>query len=213
VVRPASPALVRAGRDSLAFRHGQHRPVACTECHDTRRTHGGLLLLTSFATCQQCHHGPAVNTTAKCVACHTRQELTGPIPIREPIQIATSPQQNRTMSFDHARHPRVECAACHAPGLERPAATLLCSKCHEEHHHPDNNCRGCHEQPAPNAHNMQSHRTCAGAQCHDPSPFQGVPRTRELCLSCHAAQVNHYPGQNCAQCHAVPGQRPAGAGR
>jgi len=213
VSRPASPALVRAGRDSLAFRHGQHRTVECTRCHDTRRTHGGLLRLTSFATCQQCHHGPGVNSTAQCVRCHTRSELAGSIPIRETIKIAATAAETRTMRFDHARHPGVECNACHAPGLERSAATLACTKCHEQHHRPDNNCRLCHQPPPQGVHNNQSHRSCAGAQCHDPVPFQGVPRTRELCLSCHVAQVDHHPGQNCAQCHAVPGQRPAGAGR
>ena len=35
----------------------------------------------------------------------------------------------------------------------------------------------------------------------------------KLCLSCHVDQAGRHPGQNCAQCHAVPGQRPAGAGR
>jgi hypothetical protein len=207
-----SAALARAGRDSLTFQHTQHRPVACTECHDTQRTHGGVAGLTSFATCQRCHHSPEVNSTAECVRCHTRREMAGVIPIRERIKIANRPATSRTYRFDHAWHPGVECSACHGPGLERSAATLQCAKCHEQHHEPDNNCRACHQPPARGAHNMQSHRTCAGAQCHDPVPFQTVPRTRELCLSCHVDQVDHHPGQNCAQCHAVPGQRPAGAG-
>jgi nitrate/TMAO reductase-like tetraheme cytochrome c subunit len=51
VATAGSAALVRAGRDSLTFQHGQHQPVACTRCHDTQRTHGGVLGMTSFATC------------------------------------------------------------------------------------------------------------------------------------------------------------------
>lgn len=213
VYAPGSAALRRAGRDSLDFRHGQHRSVECLQCHDAETSHGGLVTLTSYATCQACHHGPQVNTTAACVHCHGRTELVGAIPIRESIRIAKGDREIRTMQFDHARHPREECDACHLPGPERSAARLVCATCHEQHHRPDNNCRHCHEPPPPDVHSMNSHRTCAGAQCHDPVPFEGVPLTRELCLSCHLDHVDHHPGQNCAHCHAVPGQRPTGAGR
>ncbi|NJD09586.1 MAG: hypothetical protein FIB01_03765 [Gemmatimonadetes bacterium] len=213
VYRAGSAALVRAGRDSLQFRHAQHRPVECTHCHDNQRTHGGVALLASFATCQQCHHGPQVRTTAQCTRCHARAELEGPIPIQESMKIASAPPATRTLRFDHAWHTKQECSACHAPAPDRSAATLPCAQCHEQHHQPDNNCRACHQPPPKGAHDNQVHRTCAGAQCHTRLPFQGVPRTRALCLSCHVDQVNHNPGKNCAQCHAVPGQRPAGAGR
>jgi len=209
----ASAALVRAGRDSLQFRHAQHRTVECTHCHDTGTTHGSVTRLTSFATCQQCHHGPQANNTAACLRCHQRPELAGVIAVGQTAQIATAPQQARTMRFDHAWHTGEPCSACHASGLERSAASLQCTQCHEQHHQPDNDCRACHQPPPAGVHNMQSHLSCAGAQCHDRLPFQGVPRTRQLCLSCHVDQVDHNPGRNCAQCHAVPGQRPAGAGR
>ena len=97
------------------------------------------------------------------------------------------------------------------PAMAQSVAGLECTSCHEQHHEPDTQCRACHVAPPDRAHNMRSHLTCAGAQCHDPVPFQGVPRTRELCLSCHQQQVNHQPGRNCAQCHTLPGSLPGAA--
>ena len=203
-LRPASD-------DSLQFQHAQHRNVECSRCHDAQTSHGGVTL-TSFATCQQCHHAEATQT-AQCLRCHERRELVRTFAERQPVQVANRPAKPRNLRFTHADHGNEQCTACHTPGLEMSAANVSCTKCHAQHHRSETECRACHLEPPAGAHNMRSHLGCAGAQCHDPVPFQGVPRTREFCLSCHQDQVDHRPGRNCAQCHAVPGQRPAGAGR
>ena len=205
--------LAPASTDSLQFQHAQHQNVECTQCHDAERSHGGVTL-TSFATCQQCHHAPNVTQAAQCVRCHERRELVRPYRERATFKVGNAPQRQRLLTFQHSNHQAEPCTACHTPGLEMSAAKgVQCNSCHQSHHRPEANCRACHTQPPAGAHDMRSHLGCAGAGCHDPVPFQGVPRTRELCLSCHQDMVDHRPGRNCAQCHAVPGERPAGAGR
>jgi nitrate/TMAO reductase-like tetraheme cytochrome c subunit len=204
-----STQRVMMGGDSLTFRHVQHRDVECTQCHDAENSHGGVTV-TSFAACQQCHHVETAGTSG-CIRCHERQELN--VRYREPqtLRIAQAAAVTRQLPFDHGAHQTQACSACHQAGPTQSVAGLECSSCHEQHHEPDTQCRACHTTPRDNAHNMRSHLTCAGAQCHDPVPFQGVPRTRELCLSCHQQQVNHQPGRNCAQCHTLPGSLPGAA--
>lgn len=201
-----------ASNDSLRFEHARHRNVECTQCHDTQTSHGGVTL-TSFTTCQQCHHADNVRQTAQCLSCHERRELVRTFQERATVKVANRAAKQRQLRFNHQDHQTEQCTSCHTPGLEMSAANVSCTQCHQQHHRPETNCRACHTESPLAAHDTRAHVGCAGAQCHDPVPFQGVPRTRELCLSCHQNMVDHRPGRNCAQCHAVPGQRPAGAGR
>lgn len=203
VARAGSPRV-----DSLAFQHSQHRNVECTACHDTQRTHGSVTL-TSFAECRSCHHtGQAAQ---RCTTCHTPAELRQPYRIAQPVRIAGRAAVTRQMPFNHAQHVNEPCSACHTPGLAQSAANVSCTSCHERHHRVEANCRACHQTPATGAHTVRAHLTCTGAGCHTPPPFQGTPRNRQVCLSCHTGLVDHMPGRNCLDCHALPRATAAGA--
>ena len=86
-----------------------------------RRSHGGVTL-TSFATCQQCHHAPNVTQAAQCVRCHERRELVRPYRERATFKVAAAPQRQRLLTFQHSNHQSEPCTACHTPGLEMSAA-------------------------------------------------------------------------------------------
>jgi hypothetical protein len=185
----------------LEFSHNRHREVACTQCHSTERAHGALIV-TSIRECRECHHVPP--TPAPCASCHRPGEFMATshrVPQR--FQLTAGPDRTRQLPFTHAGHDGIACADCHGPTPTR-AVTVQCTGCHEQHHEPTRTCISCHVTPPADAHDVASHLTCAGSGCHTPVPFQGVPRTRNLCLSCHQDQVDHEPGGNCADCHPVP---------
>jgi hypothetical protein len=198
----ATPAARIGGPQGqvLSFRHAQHQNVECAACHETTRTHGAVSIA-SFAECRQCHHTGPVSQT--CTTCHTRAELRQPMRQTQVLRVAGR-SQSRQLPFDHAQHERESCNACHAPGPAQSAANATCNSCHQQHHRPEVQCRACHQTPAANAHTVNAHVTCTGAGCHTPPPFQGQPRTREVCLSCHTDLVTHMPGRNCIDCHTLP---------
>jgi nitrate/TMAO reductase-like tetraheme cytochrome c subunit len=199
-----STQIGRPTAQAMDFRHAQHRDVDCAACHSTEQSHGAVAI-TSFAECRSCHHtGPVAEP---CTRCHERGELVRQYRAVQPMRIASAPAVNRAITFDHRWHQAESCNACHTAGLTQSAAAVSCTACHEEHHRPDTNCRLCHTPPSPQAHTATAHLTCTGAGCHTPPPFQGVPRTRQLCLSCHQELVDHYPGRNCVDCHALPAGR------
>jgi nitrate/TMAO reductase-like tetraheme cytochrome c subunit len=204
----AAPVSGRPTADSIRFQHSQHRNVECTACHETRETHGAVVI-TSFNECRSCHHtGQAAQT---CTSCHQRAELTGQYRTPRPMRIADARTVTRPLPFDHRWHPNEACSSCHQPGLEQSAANVSCNSCHEQHHAPTTECRACHTRPSPTAHTAQAHLGCTS--CHTRTQFQGgVPRTREFCMSCHQELQDHMPGRNCADCHALPAPRNASAG-
>jgi hypothetical protein len=204
-VIPASQ-LGRPRADSLRFDHARHRNVECSACHDTQRTHGAVVI-SSFAECRDCHHTGQV--AQRCTACHETRELRQPYRIAQPVRLAGRSAGTRQLPFNHAQHLNEPCSACHQAGPSQSAANVTCTSCHEQHHRPEANCRACHQTPAATAHDVRSHLTCTGAGCHQPPPFRGVPRTREVCLSCHTDMVDHMPRRNCMDCHALP--RPTAA--
>jgi hypothetical protein len=206
VVAAQQVGRVRPG--AVTFEHAQHRGVECSACHDTAQRHGAVAI-TSFAECRECHHTAPV--AQPCTRCHERGELRQPYRIAQRVDFSVAPAQTRQLPFDHQQHLAEACNACHTPSLTQSAAGISCRSCHEQHHRPTTNCRACHETPPPGAHTIRAHISCTGAGCHQPLPFTGVPRTRQLCLSCHTDLVNHMPGRNCIECHVVPHPRSAGA--
>jgi hypothetical protein len=65
-------------------------------------------------------------------------------------------------------------------------------------------CTNCHAPPPRNAHSLESHVTCTGSGCHESPPVGPEVRVRSACLTCHGDQVDHQPGGECAECHALP---------
>jgi hypothetical protein len=197
----------RPRAEALTFEHSQHRGVECSACHDTAHRHGAVAI-TSLTECRECHHTGRVAQT--CTRCHEQRELRQPYRVTQRINFSAGPARTRALPFDHQQHLTESCNACHTPSLVQSAAGVSCRSCHEQHHRTTTNCRACHETPRAGVHTIASHLTCTGAGCHQPAPFTGVPRTRQLCLSCHTDLVDHMPGRNCIDCHAVPHPRAGG---
>ncbi len=197
-----APAAGPAPIDT-AFHHAQHTSVPCTSCHATDTSHGRIEV-TTRRDCRTCHHQAPL--AANCAACHDDGGPAGAYRETRTMTLSVRPSPvQREFTFQHAPHKDVACATCHTSGLALSADSVACNQCHQEHHRADASCMSCHRQPPTSAHPVaEAHLGCGGSGCHDPVPFQGVPRTRSLCLVCHQDKVDHKPGGNCADCHQLP---------
>lgn len=180
-----------------SFRHSLHKSLACTTCHGTTTTHGGLKF-TAPGGCVACHH--STRQRVECTGCHDRASL----PDREmPMAFAISARPEtitRPESFTHERHAGLACTRCHGDDVKRSVATT-CKSCHAEHHTTAADCAGCHPT-ARTGHDRASHDGCA--RCHTDAVVAALPASRSVCLACHEKQRDHYPNGDCATCHATP---------
>jgi len=179
-----------------SFRHSLHKSLACTTCHGTATTHGGLKF-TAPAGCIACHH--STRQRVECTGCHDRASL----PNREmplAFKISARPQTvTRPESFTHERHAKLACTRCHGDDTKRSVATT-CQSCHADHHTIGANCTGCHPT-ARTGHDRASHDGCA--RCHTDAVVAALPASRPVCIACHEKQRDHYPTSDCATCHAT----------
>lgn len=200
---------IAQGRDTARFEHARHDALSCTTCHSTRAGHGDLK--SSAKDCQGCHHG---NTAIgrKCSSCHTTAEIAAPIPRRVTFALTVWPASRaRDQTFDHARHPGIECGTCHTMSRQQ-AVQRDCASCHSEHHTAERNCASCHP-PSRETHTRAVHATgCATSGCHDRERGAPVDPVRETCLACHNEQRTHKPDRECAPCHLSAWSQAAGTG-
>jgi hypothetical protein len=201
----ASPAPQAAARD-LDFRHSEHRDVACSDCHATEPVHGAVTVET-IADCRSCHHAAPV--ARDCVSCHaegSRSGTGGSLTVSRTLALSVGDRPSRPLPFDHDVHSGESCSTCHAEGPDRSAEELDCASCHEPHHEASVDCASCHLPAPEGAHRVETaHVGCAGSGCHEALPFEGVERTRGVCLVCHQDERDHRPGEDCAECHAMTG--------
>jgi hypothetical protein len=123
------------------------------------------------------------------------------------VAVAGAPARGHGAAFAHGTHQALKCRACHttAVSLDPAADVLACSACHADHHAAGRACASCHtESGAPaviaaHAPPASAHRACAA--CHQTAIVAGLVPDRPLCLTCHAAQRDHYAGRDCTPCH------------
>jgi LSD1 subclass zinc finger protein len=197
------PALVAPHAPPDTFPHDRHQSLSCITCHLSRREHGRLAFETPRG-CQICHHqAPA---TAECATCHRTDALAAPESVTVRVMVERAPPRSHPTLFDHARHARLKCVDCHttpvslAPGAE----TLRCAACHDDHHAAGRSCATCHTEIGPEARvahapPIDAHQACDA--CHLPQVVARLVPDRTLCLTCHAAQREHYAAQECTTCH------------
>jgi nitrate/TMAO reductase-like tetraheme cytochrome c subunit len=194
--------------DTATFSHRRHRTLACTSCHNSSETHGAVTVVRR-EQCQSCHHANDARG-AKCVTCHSSQAKAASHAVTVPMHVASLPAKDRTLTFQHNEHGRLECATCHTTDLNR-RVEKDCTSCHEDHHAAERRCASCHADARP-THTREVHLTgCAGAGCHLATLGAVTQPVRSVCLACHAAQASHKPGQDCAPCHLA--SWPHGNGR
>ena len=189
----------------LVFRHANHRGVECTSCHVSEEEHGRITV-TGINDCRSCHHDDPV--AQDCRNCHAPSAMAQPtLEVAWPMEFSTGRERATEVDFAHERHADLECSTCHEEGLTRPADVAACNTCHTEHHTTEATCVSCHAAPPATAHRIDAHLTCSGSGCHSDLPFEGVPRQRAACLSCHQDLQDHQPEGECIECHTLPPAR------
>jgi hypothetical protein len=192
-------------QESPDFLHSEHRETECAECHQSVETHGQLTV-TTVTDCRSCHHAGETVEPDGCAQCHEESGATGdPYSVPQSLSLSTGSAPTRDMAFAHGPHEELDCASCHTEGVEKSAGGVDCASCHEDHHDVATDCASCHVTQADEPHVIETaHVTCSGAGCHQDLPFEGVPRTRTVCLVCHQDMVDHEVGGTCSECHVMP---------
>ncbi|MEL6345243.1 MAG: hypothetical protein AAFV53_19205 [Myxococcota bacterium] len=198
---PSTFDLVRHEQTRFPL-EGQHREVACAQCHTGKR------LVNLPLECAGCHvdrHRGKLG--AQCEDCHTVDRFR-PVP-----------------NFDHAttgftltgRHDNIDCDSCHTgDNGERMSmvADATCSTCHIPTHGDfRRSCDSCHleshtgfdeaRSPAVFAHASvgwplnRNHRDQSCASCHAAGAADPLP----LCVSCHTDPHAGQAGRICGDCH------------
>lgn len=208
-------------RDSgTGFRHGPHRNLVCSNCHQNppgHRVHADLACLKCHevpttlgsmrelgrAECLQCHH--VQQRKLACTHCHDTARLGGRhervVNVR--FSVWNAPRR-RALTFDHAWHGGIDCQTCHTTPPSYAVQTS-CSTCHDKHHQPSATCTRCHALGTEDRalHAEAAHAGCGGSGCHVDPQVAALPPRRALCLVCHSAMNDHESGQECVRCHAV----------
>lgn len=200
----APTAHGQVGRSAGRFEHDEHATFQCAECHST----GAATTVANREWCADCHH---VNASfSQCRQCHTVREIA-PEPQRALVNFRLPPAKviQRSLLFDHIVHGSVGCASCHTAGAAL-LAQADCASCHVDHHKAGADCLACHAEPAVTAHPEEVHLDLAGcgtAGCHaaEGINYAAMVDERNLCLSCHVAQLDHEQPEPCAECHILGG--------
>lgn len=215
----ASPTAGWTDRRVLAevdarFPHSEHRAIDCERCHvrpASHVTHPGAecvachtrpaafesLAERSARECASCHHA---REERSCRSCHESDDI-GARPVLATVHTAGGERVRvRSLTFAHALHVSVDCRSCHDDPVTR-SFTGDCATCHEQHHRPDSQCTTCHESTTTPVHTSAVHSGCAGGGCHGDATVLALAPTRNVCITCHEAQVSHKPGRECASCH------------
>lgn len=195
---PAPRVPLAAPADT--FSHDRHKQLACLTCHVSGRGHGGLTFEAPRG-CQICHHqAPA---TSNCTACHARGELADSQAATVALAVMDRTPKPRAVAFAHEAHAPLACTTCHtAPvSLDAAAPIKTCTACHEDHHQARRDCAGCHTLDVRAAHpdSLNAHAACAA--CHRATTVARLVPDRDLCLTCHVPQREHYVEKQCTTCH------------
>jgi hypothetical protein len=175
------------------FLHSRHKSIACTDCHGTTNTHGGLKFSVPTG-CLACHHSPQQRAT--CSTCHSAASLGR----------LTLPAANA--GFQHSRHASIACTDCHGTtgthgGFKFTVSTSGCMNCH---HGPQQRaaCSTCHavqsiaEASVPTKFVISVRRDPVTR----PLPFAHARHSAIACTRCHANDLKRSPTADCASCHA-----------
>lgn len=192
------------------FRHQSHGGFDCVECHANRRA----TTTANGEWCADCHHLSA--GVSECVRCHEPGSIAS-IPFRALVEfrLSVGEPRVRSLGFDHGRHADLGCAECHSGGA-RFGVRRDCAACHVAHHEPERDCTACHAEPPVGAHSVEVHLDlsgCGSAGCHrvEGLDYAALRDSRDFCLACHPAQMEHEPQEpSCVGCHVF---EPGGDGR
>lgn len=221
-----SPAGNFNHNDAAFTLKGQHRKVACIECHPVEKRNGSdfqRFTGIAFINCTSCHVDVHNNKFgSNCTECHSEESFA---------------VAGYTSNFDHnmtgfkltGRHRYVDCKQCHVESFTKPLPYERCTSCHKDYHNrefvtsqgsPD--CAECHTVDgfSGSLYTIEQHNqgtfVLEGAHlatpcfaCHKQETRWRFRNIGERCVDCHTdvhkgyIDEKYYPGQSCESCHEV----------
>ncbi|MCK5470400.1 MAG: cytochrome c family protein [Cyclobacteriaceae bacterium] len=205
---------------------GQHRDVACIECHRMEKRNGKdfqRFVDIEFQNCTACHEDVHDNKFGRnCTECHSE----------ESFKVASSLRNfNHQMTgFElQGKHRSVDCKKCHVANFTSPLPHNTCASCHQDYHEmqfainrasPD--CAECHTVNGFSGslytidnHNEsrfpleEAHLATPCFACHKKEEKWSFRKIGERCVDCHQdvhegyIDEKYYPDQSCESCHSV----------
>lgn len=196
---PAPRSPLPAPLDS--FPHDRHKQLACITCHTTTNPNRRLTFNPPRG-CLACHHQNP--STSKCANCHAADETATARQQSVTVSVEGHAPRRRSVAFRHESHADVTCATCHTitVTLDADSTVTRCSACHEQHHAAALDCASCHtgfDPATSHAQPVEAHSGCDA--CHKTATIARLVPDRGLCMTCHAAQRDHYADRECTVCH------------
>ena len=187
-----------------SFPHSLHKRFSCITCHKSQGERSRLTFVAPRG-CQICHH--QAPQTSDCAKCHAAAEVTRPDSVAVRVAVAGREPRLHPARFEHDRHRVLKCVTCHTTPatLEPQPAVATCAACHDNHHAAGKPCAVCHNDGgstavrAAHAPPAEAHTACDA--CHNAAIVARLVPDRGLCLTCHAAQQEHYRNKECTLCH------------
>lgn len=184
-------SLSAAAQDFSRFKHDNpnHSRLPCLLCHRRESSAAQPTLPggNQHAPCAGCHAQQFANSSSPiCTICHTDVQSG---------KVKSFPRLSSFgMTFDHSRHPQVNCASCHRPA--RGGVALSIPTGFSAH----TNCYGCHTPRAQaNGRDISSCGTC-----HQLGPYRRVSQTAAAFrVGFSHAKHDRTEGLSCNECHRV----------
>ncbi|MDH5643002.1 MAG: hypothetical protein OEY63_02285, partial [Gemmatimonadota bacterium] len=183
------------------FPHDRHEDLSCLNCHVTRSGHGQLTFEAPRG-CQICHHESPEREP--CADCHQASELLTAQTVSVSVHTQSYAPREREVGFSHEAHTTEDCSSCHVESVSLAAGPeqASCNDCHGDHHQPARECSTCHLGDGflePHAPPADAHLECAS--CHVLGEDAVLRPDRQLCVTCHVDEREHYVEKECTVCH------------
>ena len=205
---------------------GEHREVACVECHRKEKKNGKdfqRFADIEFQNCTSCHKDVHDNKFGNnCTECHSEVSFR--------VAGASKNFNHEMTGFKLlGKHTTVDCKQCHTTSFTNPIAHNKCASCHQDYHKkefagtqgsPD--CAECHTVSGftnslytIEKHNASqfplegAHLATPCFSCHKQDTRWSFRKIGERCVDCHNdihegyIDEKYYPNQSCENCHSV----------
>ena len=230
-IKSCATSECHASADTLTAFHrglGAHAIDDCTACHkshswkvestdcltchksifEDRTPKRGLLRRVAspvrpLSTPRRLRGGPSADESASDASANWTQEAPTP----EPLAPQAASPARQPSPFQHSRHRKLACAACHSSEKEHGTLVVRTTSACQQCHHGDKQreaCATCHtssEIAAPRAVTVNVRVSARAAPVDRALSFEHGQHAKQACATCHGDDANRAVIKSCTSCH------------